>query len=198
MILSLQGCMAAGKTTVARHIERVLPVVHVSYEAPFGLLGEIRQRGLDQNTPEGFAEIQRIFIRAEIARWHENRRYEHALNDLGPEEIEFFTLFFPRSKGYDWPIEQMLADELAALRACMSDAVLFLDARHDVLRRNKEGDATRKRGSFDHYLAEMLPRKKEWFFTQARAKPDVLCVDGMDRDQLCAAVTSWVLGKIGT
>ena len=32
MILSLQGCMAVGKTTAVRYLQENAPYVHISYE----------------------------------------------------------------------------------------------------------------------------------------------------------------------
>ena len=197
MILSLQGCMAAGKTTAARHVEQRLPQVHVSYENPAPMLEEIRRRNLKQNTLEGFVEIQKLFINAEIARWEENRKHEFALMDLGPEEIAFFTLHYPKSMGFDWNIQSLLRGELEALWGCMPDRVLFINTGIEQLRRNKENDATRKRGFFDHYIEHMLPLKKDWFFAQNRFPVDILDASRLDQAALQEAVLRWVAQRIG-
>lgn len=48
LFLSLQGSMAAGKTTVARYLEACLPEIHVSYEENRSVIEEIRRRGLNK------------------------------------------------------------------------------------------------------------------------------------------------------
>ena len=51
--------------------------------------------------------------------------------DFGAEEIEFYTLNYPKSRGLEWEMEairQALAPELAAVQACMPEHILFLDA----------------------------------------------------------------------
>lgn len=197
IILSLQGCMAAGKTTAARYVEQRLPQVHVSYENPAPMIEEIRRRNLKQNTPEGFVEIQKLFIRAEIARREENRKHEFALLDLGPEEIAFFTLHYPKSMGFDWDVQSLLRDELEALWGCMSDRVLFIDTGAEQLRRNKENDATRNRGFFDHTIEYLLPMKKDWLFAQDRFPVDVLDAGRLDKLALQEAVLRWVALRIG-
>ena len=54
MILSLQGCMAVGKTTAARYLEQHCQQVQVCFE-------EIKQRGLNKNSYADYLEIQRLF-----------------------------------------------------------------------------------------------------------------------------------------
>mgnify|MGYP000351537975 FL=1 len=47
--------------------------------------------------------------------------------DFGAEEIEFYTLNYPKSRGLEWEMEairQALAPELAAVQACIPPAAL--------------------------------------------------------------------------
>ena len=60
LFLSLQGSMAAGKTTVARYLEACLPEIHVSYEENRSVIEEIRRRGLNKNKYEDYLEIQKL------------------------------------------------------------------------------------------------------------------------------------------
>lgn len=46
MILSLQGCMAVGKTTAARYLEQHCQQIQVCFEDNAAVLAEIKQRGL--------------------------------------------------------------------------------------------------------------------------------------------------------
>lgn len=192
VILSLQGCMAAGKTTAARYVENNLGNIFVSYENPAPLLEEIKRQGWKQNTLEGFLEIQRLFIREEIRRWEKCRHHEYVLMDLGADEIEFFTLFYPVSMGFDWDTETLLKAELTALRECVYTGVLFLSASPEVLRHHKQMDTSRKRGSFDHYLINMYRAKIEWFSSRQKPKTDFINVDGMIKEQVGQEVVAWI------
>lgn len=61
MILSLQGCMAVGKTTAARYLEQHCQQVQVCFEDNAAVLAEIKQRGLNKNSYADYLEIQRLF-----------------------------------------------------------------------------------------------------------------------------------------
>lgn len=66
MILSLQGCMAVGKTTAARYLEQHCQ--QVCFEDNAAVLAEIKQRGLNKNSYADYLEIQRLFLRNELRR----------------------------------------------------------------------------------------------------------------------------------
>jgi len=194
MTFSLLGSMAVGKTTAAAYVARALPHICVSYENPLPVLAEIRQRGLQQNTLEGFCEIQRLFIAHEIRRWELTKTNEFVLFDTGAQEIEFFTLCFPESMGFDWDAGNIMEHELNELRKCMPQHKLFLDARHDTLVKHKANDGTRSRNSFDFHVASLLPLKREWFLVQHGL--DVIMVDGLDADEVGEQVTVWIRKRI--
>ena len=61
MTLSLQGCMAVEKTTVARYLEQHCQQVQVCFEDNAAVLAEIKQRGLNKNSYADYLEIQRLF-----------------------------------------------------------------------------------------------------------------------------------------
>lgn len=48
MILSLQGCMAVGKTTAARYLQAHDPQLHVCFEDNAAVIAEVKHRGLDK------------------------------------------------------------------------------------------------------------------------------------------------------
>ena len=192
MILSLQGCMAVGKTTAARYLAQHCPQVHVCFEDNAAVIAKVKQRGLDKNCYKDYLEIQRLFLQNELRRGQEAQKYPHAVMDLGAEEIEFYTLNYPKSRGLDWDVEairQALTPELAAVQACMPQHILFLDASEAALRARKAGDATRDRGFFEHYLTHLLPLKREWF----RKKQNVtfLSTDGLTARQAGERVQQW-------
>lgn len=188
-VLSLQGGMAAGKTTVARYLaDRGIPVLLEDISRP---VAQCRALGLDKHTRSGYVQTQRLFIRNEILRWNRAQQYPCAVMDLGAEEIEFYTLCYPATIGQDWPVEQDLADALAALRRCRADRTLFLDASPATLLARCQGDTSRDRGFFRHSTRYLLPAKRAWF----SGRPDVtfLCTDGLPAEAVCRLAHRWVL-----
>ena len=190
MVLALQGGMAVGKTTAARCVAAHAPDVTVFYEDNAPALAALQGRRLDKHRFADYCKIQRAFIQQEIDRYARAAACPCALVDLGPQEIEFYTLYYPRSIGQDWPVEQALAQELAALRQCRIDRTLFLQASAPVLRQRKEGDASRDRGFFEHTVHHLLPAKERWFAAQPRI--DFLQTDTLTPSQTAAAVLAWV------
>lgn len=179
MILSLQGCMAVGKTTAANYLKEHAPYLHVYYEDTNEVIKEIASRQLDKNTFEDFVEIQRLWIHHEIKRWEKAKNFPCTIMDFGAEEIEFYTLNYPKAIEKEWPVEEALRDELNSLKQCMPTRILFLDASEAYLRRNKESDKSRSRNFFDFYLQNLLPLKRQWFLGQEQV--DVVHVDGLTR-----------------
>ena len=128
MILSLQGCMAVGKTTAARYLQAHDPQLHVCFEDNAAVIAEVKHRGLDKNCYADYLEIQRLFLQNEVRRWQEAQKYPCTVMDFGAEEIVFYTLHYPKSKGLDWDVEELrraLAPELAAAQGCMPEHILF-------------------------------------------------------------------------
>lgn len=198
MILSLQGCMAVGKTTAAHFIQENLPGVQVFFEDNTAVLAEIRRRGLNRDRYEDYLEIQRLFLQNELARGRAAQQHPVSVMDFGAEEIVFYTLCYPRSKGLDWDTEairQALAPELAAVQAYWPEHILFLDAPDAVLRARKEGDAARSRGFFSHYCTHLLPLKREWF--RNRENVTVLQTEGLTAVQAGEQAARWCAGRAG-
>ena len=189
MILSLQGCMAVGKTSAADYLKEHAPYLYVYYEDTSEVIKEIASRQLDKNTFEDFVEIQRLWIHHEIKRWEKAKNFPCTLMDFGAEEIEFYTLNYPNAIGKDWPVEKALGDELKALKRCLPTRILFLDASEAFLRRNKESDKSRSRNFFDFYLQNLLPLKRQWFLGQEQV--DVVHVDGLTREEVGQQVKNW-------
>ena len=67
-----------------------------------------------------------MFMEAKIKEF-QNVKDSVVIFDRGPEDIEFFTLFYPTIIGEEWDIETELKDELYKLRACRSDVIFYLD-----------------------------------------------------------------------
>ncbi len=118
MILSLQGCMAVGKTTAARYLEQHCQQVQVCFEDNAAVLAEIKQRGLNKNSYADYLAIQRLFLRNELRRGQEAKKYPHAVMDFGAEEIEFYTLNYPKSRGLEWEMEAIRHALARSLQRC--------------------------------------------------------------------------------
>ena len=189
MILSLQGCMAVGKTTAVKYLQQHAPYINISYEINNDIVDEVKRRQLDKNKYEDYLEIQKLWLNKEVARWHKAIKNSCSVMDFGAEEIEFYTLNYPKSIGADWEIENALHEELEAVRKCMPTRILFLDADDEVLRRHKENDDTRSRNFFEHHLKYLLPLKRKWFLE--RANVDLLRVDDLDIETVGRKVKEW-------
>ncbi|PEK22778.1 ATP-binding protein [Bacillus pseudomycoides] len=158
-IISLQGPMASGKTTLARRLEKHgFPIL---YENPYGIVEKRKNLNLDIYTKEGFITNQRMFIEAKIKEI-QNARGRIVIFDRGSEDIEFYTIYFPKLIGMDWDIENELKDELYKLRRCRSDEIFYLDVSKKILQERKKNDNTRRRSTFEKQL-ELAEIEKQWY-----------------------------------
>ena len=189
MVLSLQGCMAVGKTTALRLLETRAPELCVSYEDNAAVIAEVRRRGLNKSRFEDYVAIQRLWLQNELDRYERVKDAPCTVMDFGAEEIEFYTLCYPASIGQSWPVADALEHELAAVQRCMPEKILFLDASEDTLRRRRDGDATRSRTFFEHHLTHLMPLKRAWF----AQKPNVdwLNTDGLNAEEVGKQVIAW-------
>ena len=190
MILSLQGCMAVGKTTALRYVQENAPYIHISYETNEDVINEVKHRRLDKTEYEDYLEIQKLWLKNEVERYNKAKDFDCTVMDFGAEEIEFYTLNYPKTIGQEWEIETALHEELETVRKCMPTRILFLDASNEVLTRNKENDNTRSRNSFEHHLKYLLPLKREWF--AGKENVDILNVDDLNAEEVGKKVKEWV------
>ncbi|MDQ0222903.1 AAA family ATPase [Streptococcus moroccensis] len=189
MLLGLQGGMAVGKTSVIQYLYDYSPIIRGVAEDNREVIERLNRQQLDKTVYEDYLEIQRYWIAHEIKRFRQIQDYPYHLIDWGAEEIAFYTLHYPRSIGKDWDIEQALAPELAALKACYPERVLYLEAKPETLLARKAGDVTRERSFFEHYTTKLLPYKKEWLMTQLPV--DVLVVDNLSKEHVGQLVVKW-------
>ncbi|WP_088069042.1 AAA family ATPase [Gottfriedia luciferensis] len=160
-IISIQGSMAVGKTTLAKRLEKRLNHYQVVYENPYPIVNKRNNLRIDLHTLEGFIQNQRLFIEAEINRF--NRVPDsNIIFDRGPEDIEFYTLYFPIANGYSWDIENHLKKELFELRKCRSKMIVYLDAEIETIQMRKQNDLTKRRNSFNENL-KLYQFEKDWF-----------------------------------
>ena len=189
MVLSLQGCMAVGKTTALKYLQANAPYINICSETSDNVIEEIYRRQLNKNKYDDYLEIQKLWLKKEVERWNEAVKFPCSVMDFGAEEIEFYTLNYPKSIGVEWEIENALHTELEAVRKCMPTRILFLDAFDEVLRSRKEMDNTRSRNFFEHYINHLLSLKREWFF--GKPNVDILRVDKLDAKEVGIKVKEW-------
>ena len=189
MILSLQGCMAVGKTTAVRYLQENAPYINISYEINTDIIEEVKRRHLDKNEFEDYIEIQKLWLNKEIIRWNKAKDFPCSVMDFGAEEIEFYTLNYPKTIGENWDIENVLKNELQAIRMCMPTRILFLDASDETLKKHKNNDLTRTRNFFEHHLKFLLPLKRQWFY--GRENVDILLVDDLSKEEVGYRVKEW-------
>ena len=189
MVLSLQGCMAVGKTAAAKYLQQHAPDINISYESNADVIEQIRHRKLNKNRYGDFIEIQKLWLMNEVWRWELAQHHPCTVMDFGAEEIEFYTLKYPKSMGFDWDVETPL--EVRRWKLAQHHPCTVMDfGVEEVLRKHKEMDTTRSREFFEYYLAHLLPLKREWFL--GRADVDVLSVENLTADEVGQKVKEWV------
>ncbi|OFD75156.1 hypothetical protein BWGOE8_36660 [Bacillus mycoides] len=177
-VVSLQGPMASGKTTLAKRLERKgLPII---YENPYPIVEKRKELNLDIYTKEGFIANQKMFIEARIKEF-QNAKGSVVIFDRGPEDIEFYTVFYPKLIGEEWDIETELKDELHKLRECRSDAIFYLEVSKGILYDRKNNDRARDRSTFEEQF-KLVEIEKEWYkkFPVTYVDTDRLSVDELE------------------
>lgn len=188
LIISLQGCMAVGKTTIARYIEKNNKNIVVNYELNNNIIENIKERKLNKNNIDDYIEIQRMWIENEITRFEKTKDNKYSLMDFGAEEIEFYTLNYPKAMGFNWDVYPYLKKELENLQKCMPDKILFLDANNETLIKHKENDNSRSRNFFDCYLNNLLPLKKSWF--KNKDNIEFIKIDDINQEDLLIKINN--------
>ncbi|EEM95083.1 hypothetical protein bthur0013_36290 [Bacillus thuringiensis IBL 200] len=158
-VISLQGPMASGKTTLAKRLEK--RGFQVIYENPYPIVEKRKKLNLDMNSKVGFIMNQKMFMEAKIKEF-QNVKDSVEIFDRGPEDIEFFTLFYPTIIGEEWDIEAELKGELYKLRECRSDAIFYLDVTKKNVYDRKNNDRTRNRSTFEEQF-QLVETEKDWY-----------------------------------
>ncbi|PHA74114.1 ATP-binding protein [Bacillus toyonensis] len=158
-VISLQGPMASGKTTLAKRLEK--RGFRVIYENPYPIVEKRKKLNLDMNSKVGFIMNQKMFMEEKIKEF-QNVKDSVVIFDRGPEDIEFFTLFYPTIIGEEWDIENELKDELYKLRECRSDVIFYLDVTKKNVYDRKNNDRTRNRSTFEEQF-KLVETEKDWY-----------------------------------
>ena len=191
-VLSLQGCMASGKTTALKFIESNTDDVIASFEWDDEITNVLNQHNYDKSVLKDYIEVQKIWIDKEIRRYIKATEMKGncVVFVFGAEEIEFHTLYWPRTIGQAWDVEKYLHKELEELRKCFPDKILFLKASEEKLRSNKLSDSVRQRRYFEYYFNKIMPLKEEWM--KGLNNVDYLEVDNLSQEKLGNEVLDWV------
>ncbi|MGF9966791.1 AAA family ATPase [Bacillus rhizoplanae] len=158
-IISLQGSMASGKTTLAKRLEK--RGIQIIYENPYPIVQKRKAMQLDIGTKEGFIANQKLFIEAKIEEFQQLPN-GITIFDRGPEDVEFYTLHYPKLIGKDWDMEKKMLNELRELRKCRSQAIFYLNASKEVLQKRKKADDVRKRSTFEEQM-KRIEIEKSWY-----------------------------------
>ncbi|MFD6507980.1 AAA family ATPase [Bacillus sp. NPDC060175] len=187
-IVSLQGPMASGKTTLAKRLEK--RGHSIIYENPYQIVEKRKELNLDIYTKDGFITNQKMFIEAKIKEF-QNVKESIVIFDRGPEDIEFYTIFYPKLIGEDWDIEIGLKEELYKLRECRSDAIFYLDVSKESLYDRKNNDRARNRSTFEEQF-KLVETEKEWYkqFPVAYVDTNTLSVNELE-----IYFMEWLRGK---
>jgi deoxyadenosine/deoxycytidine kinase len=182
-VISIQGGRAVGKTTLIENMKRARP--EYVYSSP----GPIELGRLQENVEEEFYQIQGLFIEREAQRFSQLVEADIAVLDRGPEEREFFILFYPRIHQKNWDVEGKFSKQLSKLRAYRSNRILYLDASLDMLLARYVQD-NRERSTMNVWLQDWHPYVKAFFKAHPKAK--VLDTDNMLPDEVLSWTLSWI------
>ena len=177
-IISLQGPMASGKTTLAKRLEE--RGYSVIYENPYPIVEKRKELHLDISSKEGFLTNQKMFMEAKIKEL-QSAKGSVVIFDRGPEDIEFYSLFYPKLIGKEWDIETELQDDLCKLREYRSDAIFYLDVSEENVYDRKNNDRARKRSTFEEQF-KLVETEKEWYkqFPVTYVDTNKLTVDDLE------------------
>ncbi|URZ88288.1 hypothetical protein [Floricoccus penangensis] len=189
-IFSIQGSMAVGKTSALKKLKELHPEINIVFEDNNQIFELINRRKLDKDVRNDYQEIQKLFIENEIRKYNSAKSQNTSIFDFGAEEIDFYTLNYPISLGYDWQVSKNLSNKLESLHKAFPDRILFLSASKEKLISNKNEDKSRTRNFFDFYLENLLPLKEEYFKNLDNV--DYLDVEDLSIEETAKAIYTWV------
>lgn len=102
VLFSSRHAWRQGKQPPIQYLQIQEPRISVSFESNRHVIEEVKRRKLDKNQYEDYLEIQKLWLKNEIARYEEAITHPVSIMDFGAEEIEFYTLNYPKSMGKNW------------------------------------------------------------------------------------------------
>lgn len=189
LVFSFNGPHGVGKSSLVRRLRATFPCLRTSTEFAARLERSKRPEpatGLDLET---FRHNQRLFIEWEIARFASYRPCDVVALDRGPEATEFYTLHYPSLRCAAWEPGPILSDELARLRVCRSDGILYLTASEERIRERVAADG-RPRPTLERWLREFEPLARAWFGALPRCT--LLDTTELTEDEVLATAIEWM------
>ncbi len=91
-VISLQGPMASGKTTLAKRLEK--RGFRVIYENPYPIVEKRKKLNLDMNSKVGFIMNQKMFMEAKIKEFQNVKKNVYGSKNKGVSKCERFSRNF--------------------------------------------------------------------------------------------------------
>lgn len=189
IIFSLSGSKAVGKTTLINGLKKTLPDLKIREG--------FRQTdlGLHLDIEEEFYANQRWYIKREITEYIDFKEKNNTVLLLrGPEDIEFYTIYYPIINGVSWDVEANLSHELSELRECKSDHIIYLDAPIDVIMKRKNFDKTKSRINMANWISKWQPHLEQYMKSKNYTK--IINTADLTAEDVLRKVTQWMKEKI--
>lgn len=166
MIISIEGFKGVGKTTLISELKKIYPdFCYITSKERNDYL----KKNLIMNVSDSenqFYIMQKTLIKFIDDIWKRHSRDKIIIMDRGPEDLEFYTRYYPYAFGFNWDYEKKLSEELEILRNIRSDRILFLGASDEVIFNRKNNDKkSRAKSAKDEFLSSKL--MKEYFLKLA-------------------------------
>jgi len=188
-VISVQGCHAVGKSTLINQIKLARPDISCWSEGLRELDARKANTHLRMDVEEEFYQIQRWYVEHVVRRFRSFPPHSIVMLDRGPEEIEFYLFHYLRIHRRNWDIEAHFSQDLARLRRCRSNRVLYLDASLETIIARRESDA-RNRPTMDVWLRDWQPYVEAYF--KSMPKTVVLNTDQMTAQEVFAWTVKWI------
>lgn len=151
--------------------------------------------GFNLDIEEEYYKNQQWYIQREIEEYNNFRsNKEPALLLRGPEDLEFYTLHYPFINNYNWNVEYNLKKELAKLRLCRSDYIIYLDASAEEILKRKNNDKTKPRINMQNWLQNWQPYIEPYM--KKIPYTTVFDTTYLSSDELLEVTASWILKRI--
>ena len=151
-IISLSGCRSIGKTTLIKGLKENMPEL-ITRE------GFRRTNlGLNMEIEEEYYDNERWYFKREIDEFDEvKQKKQDAIFLRGPEDLEFYALHYPITKGKQWNVEEHLVEEMKSLRKRRSDYILYLTASEETIWNRCINDEEKKRNNLREWMEDWEP-----------------------------------------
>lgn len=162
MIVSIEGFKGVGKTTLISELKKYYPdfCYITSKERNAYLKKNLNYDNSDSENQ--FYVMQKTLIEFMNNIYEKYSQDKMIIMDRGPEDLEFYTRYYPYAHGFNWNTQKNLSKELNTLGKIRSDRVLFLDASDDVIFKRRTNDKkVRVKNEKTEFLSSKL--MKEYF-----------------------------------